>query len=239
MRRGVQIEPTLAFVERVSASEEQLEDVDTGRLVTRIQAGDSDLFAELYRRYFDRVYGYLLVMLTDQREAEDAAQHVFVSALENLSAYELRGQPFRAWLFTIARNRAIDQLRGRNRIEPVDPHEMRERRSNETSQTNGDDPGALDWVTDQDLVLFIERLPLAQRQVLMLRYGGDLSVAQIAGILGRSEADVRMLQSRAHRFLRERLGAVRRRSRERGSVRMRRWPREATVLRSRRWALHV
>ncbi|MDX6663702.1 MAG: hypothetical protein QOG09_1804, partial [Solirubrobacterales bacterium] len=54
MRRGVQIEPTLAFVERVSASEEQLEDVDTGRLVTRIQAGDSDLFAELYRRYFDR-----------------------------------------------------------------------------------------------------------------------------------------------------------------------------------------
>jgi RNA polymerase sigma-70 factor (ECF subfamily) len=236
MRRGVQNETALTFVERIESSAEALEDFDTARLVTRIQSGDRDAFAALYQRYFDRVYGYLLVMLSDQREAEDAAQHVFVKAFEALSDYELRGQPFRAWLFTIARNRAVDHLRRQERTEPIDPRELREKSEREG---NGDDPGTLDWVTDQDLVLFIERLPMAQRQVLMLRYTGDLSHAQIAVILNRSEADVRMLQSRGLRFLRDRLGAVQGRSRKRGRTRMKRHPREATVLRSRRWALHL
>ena len=226
----------LAFVERIEPSAEALEDFDTGRLVTRIQAGDRDAFTALYQRYFDRIYGYLLVMLSNQRDAEDAAQHVFAKAFEAMPAYETRAQPFRAWLFTIARNRAIDQLRRQNRDEPTDPQELHQRQEREGA--NGDDPGALDWLTDQDLMLFIERLPIAQRQVLMLRYTADLSHDQIAKILGRSPADVRMLQSRAHSFLRERLTAIRRRSRQRGKIRMRRHPREATVLRSRRWALH-
>jgi DNA-directed RNA polymerase specialized sigma24 family protein len=95
----------------------------------------------------------------------------------------------------------------------------------------------LDWLSDRELVMFIERLPLAQRQVLALRYTADLSYDQIAAVLDRTPADVRMLQSRALRYLRERLAAISSGSERPSRIRMRRCPREATVLRARRWAL--
>ena len=102
-----------------------------------------------------------------------------------------------------------------------------------------DDLSALQWMTDRELVMFIERLPLVQRQILKLRFTGDMTHAEIASILGRSSADVRMHLSRALRFLRTRLSALGHAPEPRRRSRMRRAGREATVLRARRWALHT
>jgi RNA polymerase sigma-70 factor (ECF subfamily) len=228
----------IGFVERLVPSSQEAEDVDTARILTRVQAGDVSAFADIYLRYFDRVYGYLVVVLNDPHRAEDAAQQVFVKALEALPRYERRTQPWRAWVFTIARNEALDELRRQNRFELSEPDQLD--RLRDEDEADLEPLESLDWISDRELVLFVERLPLAQRQALMLRFTGDLSNAQIAEILGRSTADVRMLQSRALRFLRARLVAVGRGPTERrGRTRMRRWPREAPVLRARRWALHL
>jgi RNA polymerase sigma-70 factor (ECF subfamily) len=223
----------LTFFERVEPAGVDLEDLDTARVVARIRAGNSEAFSVLYTRYFDRVYNYLVVVLRSPHEAEDVTQQVFMRVLEALGSYEQRG-PFRGWLFAIVRNHAVSHLRKHGRLESVDPSVLDERRA---SSPMAGDLSALDWISDRELLMFIERLPLAQRQVLMLRYMLDLRHGEIARILGRSPEDVRMLQSRAQRFLRQRLGALRQEGSRRDRSHMLRRQRQAYVLRRRRFSL--
>ena len=226
----------LSFVERIEAGGEQLEDLDTARLVIRFQAGDQTAFAALYRRYFDRVYGYLRVLLNDRHRAEDVAQQVFIQVLEALPDYERRSTPFRGWLFTVVRNSALMALRKKG-ADTVDPAEL-DRQREAPSEASEVSAAALNWITDRDLTLFVERLPIPQRQVLLLRYVMDLSGAEIAKILDRSPEDVRILQHRALRFLEQRLSAV---GRGPGKLKrpagVRECTKQAVVLRSRRFAL--
>jgi DNA-directed RNA polymerase specialized sigma24 family protein len=71
-----------------------------------------------------------------------------------------------------------------------------------------DDMHVLSWLEDGELLTLIERMPLAQRQVMLLRYMMDLSCPEIAAILGRSPDAIRQLQHRALTFLRGRLTAL-------------------------------
>lgn len=204
-RRAAPDAEKIMFVERLNIDREHREDVDTARMVTRIQAGEQQLFAELYARYFDRVYGYLRVALHDRHEAEDATQQIFLQVMEALARYELREVPFRAWLFRIVRNHTLNQLSRLGRLEPEDPSELDRRRELDDQAGHIE---TLNWLTDTDLVILVGRLPLAQRQVIMLRYMMDLSWSQIGEILGRSPAAVRQLQARALSQLRSRLNAT-------------------------------
>jgi RNA polymerase sigma-70 factor (ECF subfamily) len=223
----------VVFVERIVPSDQREEDLDTARLVMRFQAGERDVFAELYMRYFDRVYGYMRVILGQPADAEEAVQQVFTNVLEALPGYEHRKEPFRGWLFVVARNQAVTQLRKSSRLELYDPADL-EREGLEEGQTS---LGDLGWITDHELLLFIERLPVAQRQVLALRYMLDMTHAQIAQVLDRSPEDVRMQLSRAQAFLRKRLLAVRRGSGDRRRTPVVRRPSHAYLLRARRFAL--
>jgi RNA polymerase sigma-70 factor (ECF subfamily) len=235
-RRARRYADAIVFVERIEPPTQREEDADTARFVARFQAGDRDAFGELYKRYFSRVFGYMRSAFRDTHEAEDAAQEVFTLVLKNLKRYERRGQPFRAWLFTIARNHAIRELRRLGRIEPMDPDEARMQA--DTAVTDAADVTALDWITDRDLNLFVERLPLPQRQVLVLGFLLDLPDDQVARVMGRSQVDVRSLRHRALRFLEERLRAIGRVPQ--GESTREPWTRrvkKAPVLRSRRHAL--
>jgi RNA polymerase sigma-70 factor (ECF subfamily) len=227
----------LAFVERMEPSDQQLEDQDTARLVLRIQAGERELFGVLYMRYFDRVYGYLRMLFRDPHEAEDAAQQVFLRALEALPRYQSRPEPFRGWLFVIARNHARTQIERLSRVRLTDAQELRQ--LGDAGNGEAGDPSVVDWITDRELQLFVERLPLVQRQVLFLRHAVDLTMAQIAAVLGQSPAAVRQHHTRALRFLRTRFAAVdasaeRRRGDQAG---MHLLPRRSRVLRLRRYGL--
>jgi RNA polymerase sigma-70 factor (ECF subfamily) len=232
-RRARRFADQLVFIERIEPSAQAAEDVDTARLVMRIQGGEGELFSSLYERYFGRVYGYLRLLLRDPHEAEDVTQQVFTSVLRALPRYERRRQPFRAWLFVIARNEALRSLRRANLAEPVDPHDLGER----VEGLGATELPALDWISDHDLTIFLRRLPIAQRQVLALRYMLDLPTSEIAAILDRSPDDVRMLEHRALRVLRARLSAVGRQAREHRPARMRRRVPEAVVMRARRFAI--
>jgi RNA polymerase sigma-70 factor (ECF subfamily) len=193
------------FVQRLEPGAQQSEDMSTSWLVVRFQAGDRSAFDELYMRYFDRVYTYLRVALRDSFEAEDAAQQVFLKVLEALPGYERRRQPFRAWLFRIARNQAVDMLRRKGMVELEDPIEIGRRYEDAGEET---DLRALSWMSDSELLIPIERLPPLQRQVIVLRFMVDLSTADIAAIVGRSPEAVRQIQSRALAFLRARLESL-------------------------------
>jgi RNA polymerase sigma-70 factor, ECF subfamily len=225
--------------EKLKATEdEQAEDADTALLVARAQKGDRDAFAAIYERFFGRVYSNMRALLHDQHEAEDGASDVWLKAMEALPRYEQREQPFRAWLFTIVRNTGLDRIAAKARTEPFDPAELDSRREAPDPESG---LNALERIKDKELLLFIDRLPTAQRQVLALRFLLNLRPAEIAKVLGRTRTDVSTLQYRALRFLEKRLDAIGRSPTSSGGddlAPMRRWGTPANVTRSRRFALH-
>jgi len=227
----------LVFVERLEPSVLSREDDDTARVVTRIQSGDRDAFAIVFTRYFDRIYSYLRVSAAGNHHvAEDATHQVFVNVFEALPRYERRSQPFRVWLFAVARNYAVSQLERQRGREVLDPEAIE--RHYEQASLAQPEPDALSWISDRELLMFVERLSLAHRQVLLLRYTMGFKQREVAEILGRSLSDVSNAESRALRFLRDRLSSVGRGPklrRERAQVC--RPVRKSVVLRSRRSAL--
>jgi RNA polymerase sigma-70 factor (ECF subfamily) len=191
----------IAFHERLEPSTLQREDADTAKLIIRLQAGEHSLFDELYMRYFDRVYAYLKVTLQDSHEAEDVTQDVFVRVLEALPRYERRTAPFRAWMFRIVRNCAITRIRQRQRVTVEAPEEVADRSVSSVVPS----ADSLRWLGDDDLLSLIDELPLAQRQVIVLRYMMEFRSTEIGEIIDRSPEAVRQLHQRAMSFLRRRI----------------------------------
>lgn len=235
-RRAARFASELGFVERKEPIGERAEDLDSARLVTRFQAGDREAFSALYVRYFDRIYSYLKLLLRDVHEAEDAAQEVFTDALAHLGRFELRGHPVRAWLFTVARHRAIAILRRSGRWQPMSPEELEA----EIDQTRSiqEQSLALGWIKDPDLAILVERLPQPQRQVLAMRYLLDMRSDEIAEALELTSNHVSVLQYRAFDFLRKRLEALGRTpERPARGAKMRAPLKHNRVARSRRYSL--
>jgi len=182
------------------------------RLVEAAQA-DPARFEALYRKYLAQVYSFAYYELRDHHEAEDATERTFLAALTNLGRFEERARPadgdgastFRVWLFQIARNAIAERRRTRRRrpeasldaaaamAAPVD--------------IEGDaathDEAAAAWRA-------VDRLPGDRRRALVLRFVDEMSTAEIAGVLGRSEGAVRVLIHRALRSLARDLGDPRR-----------------------------
>ncbi len=75
---------------------------------------DRGAFVQLYDRYLTPIYRYLLSRVGNRQDAEDLTSQVFLAALERFGQYQGRGKSFAAWLFTIARNKAIDFFRARH-----------------------------------------------------------------------------------------------------------------------------
>lgn len=198
----------------VSNAAQATEDADTARLVLRFKSGDERAFDALYERYLSRIYGYMRVALNDSYEAEDAAHEIFIKVLEAMPAYEVRETPFRVWLFKIVRNYTINHLIKASRIEVTDPDEINRLREAGTVVADfgaSAPPAEVELIRrldDHELLHLIERLPLPQKQVIVLRYVLDFSINDIAQAIDRTPNAVSLLQQRAFRVLRERLIAL-------------------------------
>ena len=166
-------------------------------LVKQAVNGDQAAFTELYDRNFDRIYRYIYVKVKDQAEAEDLTQDVFIRALEAISSYKWRDLPFAAWLFRIAHNRVVDHIRKASKEKRASLDEAR--------AVGMEDPVQIaeQHSEVQELRAALERLPEAQREVATLRFIAQLSIAEVAKMLGKSEGAVKALQFNATASLRK------------------------------------
>jgi RNA polymerase sigma-70 factor (ECF subfamily) len=176
---------------------------DDVQLVRGAQA-DPKAFAELYDRYVDPVYRYCYRRLGNVAAAEDATSTTFFKALNGLVSLDPLAGSFRSWLFAIAHNVVLDQLRLRQR-RPEAPIDL-------IAERAGDEPSPADQVVQLDerrrLRRAVAMLSDEQQQIIELRLAG-LNGPEIAAALGRSAGSVRTAQHRAIARLRALLGSDR------------------------------
>jgi len=160
-------------------------------LVRRAQQRDPAALTQLYEENFDRIYRYIVLKIGDRTEAEDMTQQVFLNALKSISSFKWKGMPFSAWLFRIAHNQIVDYFRKRSKQATVP--------LNESLTAGGSDPGqvAERKLEIEQLALATKKLTRAQQEVISLRFAGELSVAEVARAMGRSEGAVKALQHSA------------------------------------------
>ena len=176
--------------------------LDRDRPLVDAARRDPAQFDALYRRYLAQVYSYAFYELGDHHEAEDVTERTFLAALANLDRFEERARPadgegastFRVWLFRIARNVVANQRRTRRR-RPTAPIEAAAHVADPADVERGAairDEAAEAWRA-------VARLPADRRRAIVLRFVEEMSTAEIAGILGKSEGAVRVLIHRALR----------------------------------------
>jgi RNA polymerase sigma-70 factor (ECF subfamily) len=164
---------------------------DEARLVERAKRGDQKAISELYRSHVDIVHRYVYGRVGDAMVAEDLTAQVFLKALEGLPDYEYTGKPFVAWLYTIAYARTADYWRKQGRRQTVP---LADTLPADTPQPEELLEAEAEWRTAIDL---IAQLTDDQQDVLILRFIGDMSIAEVAETLAKSVGAVKALQHRA------------------------------------------
>ncbi|MBN1659605.1 MAG: sigma-70 family RNA polymerase sigma factor [Anaerolineae bacterium] len=161
------------------------------RLIELAKQGEEYAIVELYRRNVDVIYRYIRARVCDDLVAEDLTAQVFLKVLEGLPGYQVLDRPFRAWLYRIAYARTVDYYRRQNRRQEVGLPE--------TLPARGPQPGdeleaEAEWATAINLVA---QLTEDQQDVIVLRFIGEMSLAEIAETLGKTPGAVKSLQHRA------------------------------------------
>ena len=175
------------------------EQLDERTLVERAIARDREAFGALYDRHVVRIYRHIYYMVGNAAEAEDLTAQTFLQAWEAIDRYQIRGAPFVSWLLRIAHNLGVSYLRSRR-----EGAELPETLVDHSRHGNPEE--VLQHRAEAERVRkAILRLREEQRQVIILRFVEDLEYPEVAQIVGKSVAAVRVIQHRALNALRKQM----------------------------------
>jgi RNA polymerase sigma-70 factor, ECF subfamily len=168
---------------------------DFARVLADAQGGSEDQFAVLWRDVNPALLRYLRVLAP--QSAEDIASETWVHVVRGLPRFIGDEAAWRAWLFTTARRRLIDQARNRKRhpAEPLDEISAAEVPSSPDSAQI-----ALDNIATESALALLTQLPTLQAEVIMLRVVAGLDTDAVATMLGKTPGNVRVT---AHRGLKK------------------------------------
>lgn len=179
-------------------------------LMLRVKQGDTDAFTELVEKYKQPVMNLVYRTVHDATEAEDLAQNVFVQVFKSASRYQSTAK-FSTWLFTIARNLCLNEIRRRSRhpAESLDaPHSEQEDqplRQFEDKHTFSPPERLLQGELAGKIEEALADLPENQRSAILLCRQEELSYEEIAEVLGCSVSATKSLIHRGRETLKERL----------------------------------
>jgi RNA polymerase sigma-70 factor (ECF subfamily) len=175
-----------------------VESMSDAGLVEVVLNGDPDVFAVLVERYKDAVQNLAYRMLGNTTEAEDVTQEAFVRAYTQLATYK-PVHKFSTWLLSIASHLAIDQLRRRRFLAlPLDDVPFLEWIVDVGA---GPEQTALQGEQQDEIQIYLQRLPSKYRAVIVLRYWYDFSYEEIAQALSLTQPLVKARLHRARELL--------------------------------------
>ena len=181
-------------------------------LMLRVKQGDTTAFTELVEKYKQPIQNLASRTVRDATEAEDLAQNVFVQVYKSASRYKSTAK-FSTWLFTIARNLCLNEIRRRSRhpAESLDaPHPEQEDQplqQFEDKKTFSPPESLLQGELAQNIDRALADLPENQRAAILLCRQDELSYEEIAEVLGCSVSATKSLIHRGRETLKERLKA--------------------------------
>jgi RNA polymerase sigma factor (sigma-70 family) len=164
-----------------------------------MRSHDRTAFARTYDEHVGRVFGFFGYRLGSRAEAEDLTQATFERALRSWRRFDPAKGSERTWLMTIAWNLLVDHYRQARKTASLDEVEIPDSRV---------ESGAVDDLVSAELATALEGLGDREREILALRFGGDLTGPEIAEITDLSLANVQQITSRGLRKLRKRLEPV-------------------------------
>lgn len=174
------------------------QNLDIDALVIAAQEGDKDAFGQIYDHFFDKIFRYVYFRVK-AKEVDDLVEIIFIKVWTNLLKYEKRDVSFGAWLFRIAHNVVIDHRRAHRSVLPIDP------RLEDKTNRNAPKERTQKALMAERLREEVQKLKEPYRQVISLKFLTGLSNSEIAEILGQREGNVRVLQFRALKELKQRL----------------------------------
>ena len=179
-------------------------------LMLLVKQGDNAAFALLVDKYKKPIMNLAFRMLRDMTEAEDLAQNVFVQVHKSAARYEVSSK-FSTWLFTIARNLCLNEIRRRSRhptesIEtPHHEHEDQPRQQFEDKKTFSPPDAVLQGELEQKIEDALSFLPENQRMAILLCRQDELSYEEIARVIGCSLSATKSLIHRGRETLKQKL----------------------------------
>lgn len=160
------------------------------------------LIAQLYQRYAPAILQFLCRQLPGREDAEDVLLEVFQAAVESDILPTLDEHKQRAWLWTVAQNKASDYYR-RTRHRRVFSLGLEEAEEMADDELFAPENAALRQETYAELRAHVSSLPELQQEILRLRFAHGLKCSEIARQLNKSSAAIRTMLSRSLNFLRD------------------------------------
>ncbi len=179
-------------------------------LMLRVKRGDRAAFAELVEKYRQPLFNFVCRTLRDEAESEDVAQNVFLQVYKSRQRYQPTAK-FSTWLFTIARNLCLNEIRRRSR-HPAESIEENQAENEEQPQRQYEDKktglpvaNVLHGELATKIEAAIAELPETQRTAILLCRQDELSYEEIAVIIGCSLSATQSLIQRGRETLKEKL----------------------------------
>ncbi|MEZ4670782.1 MAG: sigma-70 family RNA polymerase sigma factor [Anaerolineae bacterium] len=169
------------------------------QLIAGAKAGDKQAVSTLYEAYAQAVFRYISYRVESDALAEDLTAEVFLRMVQGLPTYHDSGAPFGAWLYRIAANQIADHYRrNRRAVEPI----------SEEHPTDDTDPLGKAAKNEEQAQLreALSTLSPEFQTLLVLRFMQGLAHTEVAAILGKSDAAIRVMQHRALQALAQALG---------------------------------
>jgi RNA polymerase sigma-70 factor (ECF subfamily) len=171
---------------------------DEQLLVAQAQQGDKAAVTGLYEAYAHRIFRYISYRVDSDSVAEDLTAEVFLRMVQGLPRYQITGAPFGAWLYRIAATQVADHYRQQRQVEPI------------SEEQPADDTDPLNTLARQEerarLREALQALPEDYQTLLILRFMQQLPHTEVAEVLNKSEAAIRVMQHRALKALAAQLG---------------------------------
>jgi len=150
-------------------------------------------FDILYSRYSSKIFGKCLSILKDEEKAEDATQEIFVKILLNLAKFSGKSK-LTTWIYSITYNYCIDSIRKRKKDKSILVEDLAN--EHDKAEDGVEDRFLLEMHVER-LKVILEKIPVTDKAILLMKYQDEMSIKEISEILGKSESAIKMKIKRA------------------------------------------